>query len=180
MGRKKYMKRKYYIKGKSEGEIVDGAFDFLLILKSIFAVGEIVSGFALFFIKPIWVKHLVQRFTAAELHEDPRDLIANLLVSMAHNFTTTAAILAAIYLLGHGIIKLITLILLWKKILWAYPLSILIFIGFMIYQVIDIATTHSIFMILVTLLDVVLIALTWMEWRRMRGLRIPGEAKESI
>ena len=160
----------FKIKGKSEGELVDGAFDIMLVLKSLFALGEVLAGIFMFFLTPSRMNAVIRWFTRGELKEDPKDLLSNLLINFGHHFTSSAGILAAIYLLGHGLIKLVTLALLWRKILWAYPLSMLVFAGFIAFQITDIVVKHSIFMIFVTLLDVLMIILTWLEWRRMRGL----------
>ncbi|MDR0300379.1 MAG: DUF2127 domain-containing protein [Streptococcaceae bacterium] len=156
-------------KGKSEGELIEGAFDFVLFCKTAFALVEVLSGFSLFFVSPTWVKQIIAHLTDSTLDKNPASPLANFLVSLGQHFTVSTGILVAVYLLVHGLIKLITLVLLWKKVLWAYPLSILVFIGFIVYQMYEFAMRQSIFMIAVSLFDILLVALTWLEWRRMSG-----------
>jgi uncharacterized membrane protein len=79
---------------------------------------------------------------------------------------------AGVYLLVHGLIKLVTLALLWKKLYWAYPLSVLVFSGFIGYQLADFSKTGHVGMILVSLFDVFMIVLTLLEYRKVRGNKI--------
>ncbi|MDT2584531.1 DUF2127 domain-containing protein [Lactococcus petauri] len=148
--------------------VVDLSFDIVLLLKSLFALGEVLGGIFLFFITPERMSGIVGWFTRGELKEDPSDFIAHLLLNLGHHFTVSTQYLAAIYLLVHGLIKLVTLLLLWKKILWAYPLSILVFLGFIIYQMIEYSQHHSNFMLFVSVFDVLLIVLTYLEYKNMK------------
>ncbi|MDR0297325.1 MAG: DUF2127 domain-containing protein [Streptococcaceae bacterium] len=150
------------------GTRVDKAFDLVLLAKTLFATFEVIGGIAMFFVTPSRLNRVILWLTRGELHEDSHDLIARLLINFGQHFTTSAQILAAIYLLAHGLIKLITLLLLWKKILWAYPFSMAVFTGFIIYQIWDFTHTHSVFLILVTLLDILMIVLTILEYREIR------------
>jgi len=55
--------------------------------------------------------------------------------------------------------------LLWNK-LWAYPLMILMLSAFIGYQVYRISLTGSVPMILLTVFDLVVIVLVWIEYRQ--------------
>jgi len=146
-------------------------FDIGLLLKGLNAVAEIIGGFALMFLNPERMNHLMGLLSGGELSEDPKDLIANYLVTFGHNFTADAQSFAVFYMLSHGIVKLAVILLLWKGRLWAYPLSVLVFVAFIVYQLHRYTVTHSIFMPLLTLLDIVMIFLTVMEYRRIRSER---------
>lgn len=154
---------------KKEAEIIEKSFDIVLLLKSLFALGEIASGIAMFFLTPDRVNRMIQWFSRGELKEDPNDFLINLIVNFGHHFTVGAQYLTAIYLLSHGLIKIITLFLLWRKILWSYPLSIIVFVGFIIYQMNEFLLHHSIFMVLVSLVDILMIVLTILEYRNLKA-----------
>lgn len=156
---------------KKEEHIVDVSFDIALLLKSLFATGEVIGGFALFFLTPARLNHGIEWLTQGRFSENSPGMIASLIVRFGENFTTNTQYLMAIYLLSHGLIKLVTLFLLWKKILWSYPLSIFVFVGFIIYQMTEFAHTHSIFMIFVSLIDVAMIILTILEYRNIKKAR---------
>ena len=54
---------------------------------------------------------------------------------------------------------------LWMNALWAYPLAIVILGAFTAYQAYWFSHTHSIATLLLTIVDTVLVYLTWLEWR---------------
>lgn len=61
--------------------VVDLSFDIVLLLKSLFALGEVLGGIFLFFITPERMSGIVGWFTRGELKEDPSDFIAHLLLN---------------------------------------------------------------------------------------------------
>ncbi|MCX5542404.1 DUF2127 domain-containing protein [Paraburkholderia sp. CNPSo 3076] len=84
---------------------------------------------------------------------------------------------AGLYLLAHGVLKLWLVAGLLRERLWYYPVSIVVFALFIAYQVYRITYSHSVWLLLVTALDVVVIALTWHEYRYLRDnckITIPG------
>ena len=66
---------------------------------------------------------------------------------------------------SHGAIKLVTVLLLARGKLWAYPLAIAVFSGFIVYQVHRYVLTPGIGLIVLSLLDLAVIALTVIEYR---------------
>lgn len=83
---------------------------------------------------------------------------------------------AAIYLLSHGIIKGVLVYGLLQEQLWAFPWAIGGFTGFGVYQVIRYVRQPSIWMIVLTVLDVFVILLTWFEWQRLKRGRARAPA----
>jgi uncharacterized membrane protein len=73
-----------------------------------------------------------------------------------------------IYLFSHGIVKIVLVLLLWRKQVWSYPLAVLVLIGFIAYQTARWTQTHSWVLTLLSLFDAVMIGLTWTEYRRLR------------
>lgn len=144
------------------------SFDIGLLLKAFAALLEIIGGIALIFLPPDKMNVFISFITKGELLEDPKDLIMNYLVNLGHSFGISSWHFVIFYLLSHGIIKLTVIFLLWKKKLWAYPLSVAVFVGFIIYQLIKLSSGHSIFMVLLTVLDVIMIALTILEYKRIK------------
>ena len=77
------------------------------------------------------------------------------------NFTT-------VYLLSHGVIKLWLIIGLLRAKLSYYPVAIGVFGLFIIYQLYRFSATHSLWLLLITAVDVVVIGLTWHEYQYLR------------
>ena len=73
-----------------------------------------------------------------------------------------------LYLLSHGGIKVVLVLLLWRKKLWAYPLAVAALVLFIIYQTIRWTITHSGFLAAFTVLDAIMIWLTIVEYRMIK------------
>ena len=76
--------------------------------------------------------------TQGELSEDPHDFIATHLLHTANGLTGDAVLFGAIYLLIHGLVKIVLVVALLLNKLWAYPWMIavlLLFIGYQLYRI---------------------------------------------
>ena len=148
------------------------AFYASLIFKAIFAGIEVLGGVIVAFISQSVVLDLVRLVTQEELAEDPRDLVANYLLHGAQHLSINAQHFAAVYLLIHGIIKLWLIIGLLRRKLWYYPTALIIFCLFIIYQIYLLSLHFSPWLLLITLVDAVVIALTWHEYRYLRSSNV--------
>lgn len=143
------------------------AFETSLLLKGIFAFGELVSGLALFFVGDGTIPRFVHWLTAAEISQDPNDFIAGLLLKAAQSMSIGTQHFFGIYLSTHGAVKLAIVLLLARGILWAYPLAMAVFAGFVAYQIHLYLLSPGIALVLLTVLDLAVIALTYIEYRRL-------------
>ncbi len=71
----------------------------------------------------------------------------------------------ALYLLGHGVVKLWLIVGLLRERLWYYPVALVVFALFIVYQLYRFSFTHSVWLLLISVVDVVVIGLTWHEYR---------------
>ena len=149
-------------------------FEVSLVAKALFAVVETLSGVGAFFVSRNALLELAQRLTRQELLEDPRDFVANFIAHSAQHFSAGSQQFVGIYLLIHGVLKLGLIVALLRKVLWAYPLAIGVFGLFIVYQLYRYTLTGSAWLIALTVVDVTVIALTWHEWRYLRGCGAPG------
>lgn len=147
------------------------AFEVSLWFKAAFALLEIVAGIATYFVSQQFFLTLVTWVTREEFAEDPHDLVANFLLHSVQHLSVGTQKFAAVYLLAHGVIKLWLIIGLLRERLWYYPVSMAVFGMFIIYQLYRFSFTHSIWLLLVTALDGVILALTWHEYRYLRNAR---------
>ena len=148
--------------------IVHILFAISIIAKGADGVLEIVGGVALFVVKPIDVTHVVRVLTQHELSEDPDDVVAHYLRNSTQHLARGAQVFAALYLLWHGIVKvgLVAALLLRRR--WAYPAAMLAFMLFLAYQLYRYSHTHAAELIVLSAMDVVVIVLTWFEYKRLR------------
>jgi uncharacterized membrane protein len=147
------------------------AFEIGLVLKAIFALLEVAGGILAYFITQQFLLKVVLALTSHELAEDPNDFVATFLLQSARDFSVSSQHFTAFYLLGHGAIKLVLIAGLMRGILGIYPVAIAVFAGFIGYQLYRFTNTHSIWLLILTLLDMVVIWLTWHEYRYMQRRR---------
>ena len=139
-----------------------------LVLKGAFALAEIVAGIGAFFVSQAAVVRIARILTLGELAEDPNDAIANVVLKASRNFSSSAHFMGA-YLTSHGVIKLALIVALLTGKRWAYPVAIVVFGGFMAYQMYQYTLSHSAMLVLLTAIDAIVIALTWHEYRYTRN-----------
>lgn len=143
-------------------------FEISILLKGLHSVIEIIGGFLILFTTKASIVSLVTFLTDKELGEDPRDFLAQYLINTTNNLSMSGQQFAAFYLLSHGVIKFFVIWGLYKKKMWAYPTSLVVFTLFILYQLYRYTFTHSIWLLLFTAFDVIVILLTIHEWRRVK------------
>lgn len=146
------------------------AFEVSLILKGIIALFEIIGGILVYFISQDVLLHVVLAITQDELSEDPKDFIAHYLIQSARSLSVSSQHFAAFFLFSHGAVKMFLIVGLLQKKLWFYPAAIVVFGLFIIYQVYRFSFTHSLWLLVITLLDVIVIWLTRHEWKYLRNM----------
>jgi uncharacterized membrane protein len=145
-------------------------FQVSLFIKGAFAIFEIAGGVLAYFIPQQFVLRIVTMLTQGELTEDPRDAVANYLLHTAQHLSVGTRHFTAAYLFSHGAIKLWLILGLLRERLWYYPTAMVVFVLFIAYQLYRFTFTHSLFLLLITALDVIVIALTWHEYRYLRRI----------
>jgi uncharacterized membrane protein len=150
---------------------LDRIFEIGIIGKGLNGAAELLGGLLLLLVTPDRIRSFAAAVTQGELSEDPHDLVARYLLHTANGLTGNAVIFGAIYLLIHGAVKVVLVIALLLNKLWAYPWMIIVLLIFIGYQVYRIALQPSVGLILLTMFDAMIVALTWREYRRQR--RVP-------
>ncbi|MDA8171015.1 MAG: DUF2127 domain-containing protein [Nitrospiraceae bacterium] len=151
-----------------KGKIIDRVFRLGVVLKGIDGIFEIIGGILLFLISPGQIGHFIAQLTQHELQEDPRDVLFNLIIKMSHQLSAGTEFFTAVYFMAHGVIKVGLIAALLSRKLWAYPAAIIFFALFGVYQIYRYLYTHSVLMIVLTFFDAVVIALTWLEYKRIK------------
>ena len=159
------------------GSRFDTVFRISVILKGLDAVLEIIGGVLLLFVSRSNITHFVAWLTRSTLAHNPHNYIATHLNHSAEHLAADSTLIGAIYLLSHGIIKLFVIINVLRDKYWAYPVLIIVLLGFSVYQIIDIIASHSIAVALLTIFDIFIIIMTWFEWQKKRRARINSTPK---
>lgn len=155
----------------------DEVFRISIIIKGIDGLIETIAGLLLLIDTPASIQHLTDNLTRHELATDPHDFIATFIMHSAHNLTATSTIFGAIYLLAHGLIKIVLVIALLYNKLWAYPAMLVVLLIFIVYQIISLNQHFSLGLAILTIFDTFVFIMTWLEGRKQLILR--REIRES-
>lgn len=154
----------------------DKAFAIGLGLKGLDGISEVVGGLWLLLLGPLRLQAWVGVLVAPELHQDPTDFIATHVLHWATQFDQGSVLFAAVYLLSHGVAKLVVIVEILRGRLWAYPGLIWLTAAFAAYQIYHMVVAGPSFgFVALTLFDLVVIALTVVEYRKLR--RTTGESR---
>ncbi len=135
-----------------------------LYLKSIGALSDILTGISVWLISKAFLITFVLNLLHNELSDDPKDVVANFIVNSAASFSVSSQYFLGAYLFLHGIVKLFLVINLFRRKIWAYPVSIVVFTLLIFYQVYEYYFTHSIWLLAFTILDIIVVLLTGHEY----------------
>jgi uncharacterized membrane protein len=144
------------------------AFEAGIALKGLDGLLEVVGAVLLWRVNPATVNRIVAALTQHELSEDPHDFVARHLVEASKHFGQGQRLFAALYLLVHGVVKVVLVAALWRNKLWAYPAMIAVIVAFIGYQLYRLERAPTLLLVALTLFDVVVVWLTWAEYRRVR------------
>ena len=144
-------------------------FEIGILLKCIDGILEIIGGILLVFLDPVTLNKLIVLLTQHELSEDPQDMIVSLMINFSSTFSVSTQYFGVYYLISHGLVKSILVILLWKREIWAYPLTIVSLTVFIVYQIYRYSINGSMWLIILTIFDILMIILTFVEYKRMKN-----------
>jgi uncharacterized membrane protein len=143
-------------------------FEISLILKGTFAFLETISGIFIYTISAKFVSRVIISLTQDDLSSNPKDFIATHLVQFGHSISIGSKHFLGIYLMTHGIIKLLIIIGLMRKYMWCYPLALVTFGLFIMYQLYRYTFTHSVWLLFLTAFDLIIMYLICTEYYQLR------------
>lgn len=159
------------MKRLDKAEVREVLFRVSILLKGLNAIFEIAGGIALLFINPRLIIHWVEVLTRGEFANEPHDFVSNYLRHAATHISLGGQHFVVAYLLAHGVVKLFLVIALLKNKLWGYPAAMVVFSGFIVYQIYLLALYGGVGLIALTVFDAVVIFLIWLEYRAVKSHR---------
>lgn len=151
-----------------QGDLLDRAFLVGIILKGLDGLLEVAGGLLLLLISPATIADVARAVTQHELSEDPHDFLATHLLHATGTLTGSALTFGAVYLLSHGLVKIVLVAALLRNQLWAYPTLIVFLIVFIVYQLYRMTFAPSTGLAGLTVLDAIVAWLTIREYQRQR------------
>lgn len=140
-------------------------FKISIFMKGLNAFFEIFAGIIIGFTSKIVLVNFIFDIFRNELSDEPGDILGNFIVNSAVSISTSSQYFFAIYLILHGIIKITLIINLFRKKLWAYPSTIIIFSLFIFYELYRFYISHSVWILAFTIFDMLIVFLTIHEYR---------------
>ncbi|MCF1708667.1 DUF2127 domain-containing protein [Tabrizicola sp. J26] len=147
-------------------------FEASLVIKGLLAGSEALAGLGLLLTSNNLILRFVAWLTSHELTQDPTDPMATWTQHTMAAFSIETQHFFAIYLLTHGALKLAMVLLLARRILWAYPAAMAMLTGFILYQMNHWTHTHSPALLVLTAFDAFMIYLVWREYRTLKTTRL--------
>ncbi|HVC09315.1 MAG TPA: DUF2127 domain-containing protein [Elusimicrobiota bacterium] len=129
---------------------------------------EITGGWLLWAAPRAELNRWIVMLTQHELMEDPDDYVATHLRIMASHLSLHAKHLAALYLMAHGLIKVILAVSLLRNRLWAYPAAIAFLSAFAAYTFYRFAYTRLPILAALAVLNLILVLLISLEYAQRR------------
>ena len=150
---------------------LDWTFEVALIFKGLDGLLEVAGGFLLLVMSKETLNGWLVGLTQHELSEDPHDLVFSHLLSAGQHVLTSSLTFAALYLLIHGLTKVVLVAAVMRDGLWAYPWMIGFLLAFIGYQLYLMAVGPSWGVALLTVFDCFMVWLTWREYQKRQGIR---------
>lgn len=142
-----------------------------LVLKGVDGSAELLAGLALLLF-PHALARLIAPLAVSEAGPHPYvNAVAYWFGRADHELLAGNHLFAVLFLLLHGVVKLVLVYCLLRGFHWVYPWAIGVLGAFAVYQGWVLVMRPSIGMALLTAIDLAIIWLVWREWRMLRRER---------
>jgi len=165
-------------KSAAKPSLLDRIFWISLTLKGLDGVLELIGGVLLFVVTPSQIGAIARILTQHELVEDPNDFIANTVLNFTSHLDISTSLFGAVYLLLHGLVKVVLVWAVLRDKLWAYPWMIAFLIAFIAYQSYQLVLSFSWGLLLLTLFDAFVVWITWREYGIHRARRAKASERD--
>ena len=158
----------------SRDRLLHWLFEASLAIKGLLTSLEALAGLGLIVTPNPLIARFVFWVTHFQIAEHPDDTLASWTLRAVQQFPVPTQHFYALYLLAHGGLKLTLVLLLWRKVVWAYPAAMVVLAGFVGYQLYEFVHAGAPFLLLLAVFDLVMIGLVWQEWKALSGRVAPA------
>ena len=146
---------KQQITQQSQDRLADQTFLITIAAKGIGGLIELIAGLSLLFVSVVTLQHLAQPLEHVGL-------------DIAHEINDKTKQFAIFYATSRGVLRAGLAYALLREKLWAYPAAIALLAATIVYQLWLILQHFSIGLTALTLLDFLIIGLTWYEYQKLK------------
>ena len=164
----------------SRPTVLDRVYDIGVILKGFDGAVELVIGLLLWLAPGVLAG--LAGMAADELASATSRFKQDLATSIGrldHALSQGPLTFVIFFLILHGVVKLVLVYCLLKKIHWAYPYAIALLGLFLVYQLYALVTRPTVWMLVFTLLDAAIIYLVYREYREIRAQAARAQAAKA-
>lgn len=159
--------------------VIRRVFRYSLILKAVHSAIELIAGVTLHVTSSDTILQVARALTRHELLEHPGDLVAKTLLRVAESVSIDQKTTATIYLLSHGVVEFLLVVMILRNRIWAYPVYMVALGLLILYQCYQLTLDFWPLLALLTLWDVVVVGLTWHELRVRRSIAGAGQNRRT-
>ncbi len=158
--------------GFLDKKIIHDFFKVSIFFKGINGIWEIAVGVLFLLFKRETIHRDLLTISDFAIVKHSSYFASNYLTHQANSFSLNTKYFLAFYFFFYGVINLFLVISLLKGKLWAYPAAMFFFILFIVYQGYRFSLHHSGLLLFFTILDIALVALTWIEYQNVKKKRL--------
>ncbi len=162
---------------RTETNLLHRTFVLSIGAKGLFGLFEMLGAVGAYFISPEQIRAFTEWFTAKELQLEPNNVIAQFILHLGARATTSETHFVALYLIVHGLTKVVLVWALLRDKAWAYPWMMVALVVFIVSQTIDLIAAFSLGVLLLTIFDIFILWLTWREYKLHRAARLKRESE---
>lgn len=143
-------------------------FEASLLFKGLLAFGETMGGLGLLLTPNLKILNFVSWLMRHQLTQTPSEDMAIWARHLAETFPIEVQHFYAVYMLFHGTLKFTMVLMLAWRIVWAYPLAMLVLASFVVYQTTEFWLHGGYALLLLSMLDSLMIYLVWREYNILK------------
>lgn len=143
-------------------------FKAALLVKGADGAAELIGAVALLLVSGATVQRLAVDVLSRDLLGPPDGSLARHFIAGTAEFTSGNRTFAVVYLGLHGVVKLALVAALLRTWLPAYPIAVVVFGAFVVYEVYRATRTGSVLLPCLAVLDIAIIVVIVREYRLLR------------
>ncbi|WP_458791790.1 DUF2127 domain-containing protein [Yoonia sp. MH D7] len=136
-----------------------------IIGKLVLGVSQLLIALTIFWGLITKLPALARWFFQDELAENPTDFLANWILTQVGTLPSMDLTFYQTYFAAHGMLHVVVAGALLYGVGWAYPASIATLAVFVVIQMVEWAQVGGVVLLVLTAIDLIVIGLTWIEWR---------------
>ena len=146
--------------------LLDKTYEIGIVIKGIDGILELIGGVLVLALSPQTISGITKSLTDRTLQENPHNFIATHVLHAGQHLASGHNLFAALFLLSHGLVKVVLVTCLLLNKMWAYPWALAVLVIFLLYQAYTLIVGPSFGMAFLTVLDIVIIFLVYREWQQ--------------